>query len=110
MSAESGIPTFRGDDGIWKKYNPAIYGNIPGLAMVSLIQPLKVVEFGKEVFRTFLSADPNPGHDALAKLEEANKLNAVITQNVDNLHERAGSKRVIKLHGDFYRLRCIKGY
>ncbi len=108
ISAESGIPTFRGDDGIWKKYSPTLYGNIPGLALTAVARPAKVLTFARDAFRTFLDAAPNPGHVALARLQKTGMLNSVVTQNIDNLHERAGSSNVIKLHGDICRLRCLR--
>lgn len=108
ISAESGIPTFRGQGGIWEKYSPAIYGNLAGLALTFLIRPKKLLRFVTEVYETFSAAQPNPAHLALGRLEQRDQLSSVITQNIDNLQERGGSRNVIKLHGDLYRLRCLK--
>jgi len=105
-SAESGIATFRGDAGLWKRYNPSLYGNIPGLAVAFLLNPAKVLRFGVDVLEAFLAADPNPAHRALGRLEALGPLRSVITQNIDTLHEKGGNTRVIKLHGDIARLRC----
>ncbi len=69
ISAESGIPTFRGEKGIWKKYRPGLYGNIPGLFFAFLLSPSRIHEFSLEVFSTFLTAEPNPAHDVLSELE-----------------------------------------
>jgi NAD-dependent deacetylase len=108
ISAESGIPTFRGQGGIWEKYSPAIYGNPPGLALTFLLRPKKLLSFVTEVYETFLNAQPNPAHRALGRLEQRGRLSSVITQNIDDLQEKGGCRNVIKLHGDLYRLRCLK--
>ncbi|UCD84564.1 MAG: NAD-dependent deacylase [Deltaproteobacteria bacterium] len=108
ISAESGIPTFRGKGGIWEKYSPAIYGNLPGLALTFLLRPKKLLQFITDAYETFSRAQPNPAHLALGRLEKRGRLSSVITQNIDNLQERGGCRNVIKLHGDLYRLRCLK--
>lgn len=108
MSEESGIPTFRGKGGLWEKYNPAIYANIPGLLSVYLLKPYRVNDFVVEIYETVLNAFPNEGHIALARLEKQGKLKGVITQNIDNLHREAGNNNVIELHGNLYRFRCLK--
>lgn len=107
ISAESGIPTFRGEGGLWKAYPPSRFGHLPGLAIEWLIQPQKVARFLVEVLEAFLQAEPNPAHMALAGLEQRGLLHGVITQNIDDLHERAGTKRLIKLHGSLDRIRCL---
>lgn len=108
ISAESGIPTFRGEGGLWEAYPPSRFGNLPGLAIEWLIQPKKVARFLVEVLEAFLQAEPNPAHIALAGLEQRGLLQGVITQNIDDLHERAGTKRLIKLHGSLDRIRCLR--
>ena len=108
ISAESGIPTFRGEGGLWDKYRPSLYGNIPGIFFVYLSRPFRLRQFGLEVISTFMQAEPNPAHRVLAELESLGHVRSVITQNIDDLHERAGSRRVVKLHGDLYRHRCMK--
>lgn len=108
ISEESGISTFRGDNGIWKRYNPAIYANLPGLGFTLLVAPHKVINFITEVFDTLINAKPNPGHFALAELENQGILSSIITQNIDNLHQEVGSKRVIELHGNMFEFRCMK--
>ena len=108
ISAESGIPTFRGEGGVWETYNPGLYANIPGLLGMFFLKPSKVHAFSRDVLSTFVEAEPNPAHKALARLEELGHLRAVITQNIDDLHERAGNRKVIKLHGDLFRLRCLR--
>ena len=107
ISAESGIPTFRGEGGIWEQYSPALYGNIPGMLSVFLFRPSRLHRFFLEAISTFVRAEPNAGHHALAGIERRGHLRSVITQNVDDLHERSGHGRVIKLHGDLYRFRCL---
>ncbi len=103
ISAESGIPTFRGPGGLWEKYNwrklatrEAFYQN-----------PKLVWEWYAMRIKMILEAKPNPAHIALARLEEMGFIKAVITQNVDGLHRRAGSRKVIELHGSISRVRCI---
>ncbi|MDI6840541.1 MAG: NAD-dependent deacylase [bacterium] len=108
MSEESGISTFRGKGGIWERYNPAIYANIPGLSFTFIIRPHKVIDFIVDFYEPILNAEPNPGHLALAKLEENGALNSIITQNVDDLHTKAGNKVVIELHGNMFRFRCMR--
>lgn len=108
VSEESGIPTFRGDEGLWKRYSPALYGNIPGLALAYLIRPRKLAGFFQDILDTFLEASPNPGHLALAELYKMGLMGPVITQNIDDLHRLAGSPDVIELHGSLMRWRCLK--
>ena len=100
MSADSGIATFRDSDGLWANYRiedvctpEALVRNRAG-----------VVEFYNMRRREVLAKEPNAGHYALVKLEEHFDVD-VITQNIDNLHERAGSKRVLHLHGEVTKLR-----
>lgn len=106
ISSESGIPTFRGKGGLWEKYNPAIYANLPGLTSVFLSRPERIVSFITDFYQILLKAKPNPAHLALAQMEKKGILSSVITQNIDNLHQEAGSKKVIQLHGNAYRMRC----
>lgn len=108
MSEESGIPTFRGNDGLWKKYDPALYANIPGLLSTYLVRPYRVNDFVVEIYETVLNASPNKGHRALARFEKEGKFNGVITQNIDNLHREAGNSNVIELHGNLFLFRCLK--
>lgn len=102
ISVESGIPPFRGSGGLWNKYNPEtldidFFNEYP-------LESWKVI---KEIFYDFFSsAKPNMAHHALAHLEEKALLSAIITQNIDNLHQVAGSKKVIEYHGNSQKLRC----
>lgn len=108
VSSESGIPVFRGSGGIWQKFNPALYGNLPGLALVFLLSPEKITAFAREALSAFATAKPNPAHQAIARLEQAGFVRGVITQNVDNLHREAGSANVFEVHGNIFRARCLK--
>jgi len=110
ISYESGIPTYRGHGGLWDKYDPEKFASIDYFRR----DPTYYWNFFKDVRHDIMAnADPNPGHLALAKLEEEGKLKAVGTQNIDGLHGRAGSKRVLELHGNtlkFYCVNCKKDY
>lgn len=103
ISAESGIPTFRDAGGIWEKYPPEEYASIGNY----LAAPEKVWAFWRELAAGLADCRPNPGHLALAKLEAMGLLEAIITQNVDNLHQEAGSRRVIEYHGNARYLICL---
>jgi len=102
ISAESGIPTFRGHGGIWERYPPDEYATVDAYNR----NPEKVWKFWCELASTLADRKPNPAHYALAELEQMGRLQAVITQNVDNLHEEAGSKNVIEYHGNAHWLVC----
>ena len=104
MSAEAGIPTFRDPGGVWERFDPDVYGTWEGLARASLERPDGVAAFLAELRRVFARARPTPGHHALARLEDDGLLDAVVTQNVDGLHQEAGSRRVVEIHGSFSRL------
>jgi len=106
ISAESGIDTFRGKAGLWEKYDPQIYAQTEGLVSLFRKEPKKIVNFILDFYSGILQARPNPGHLALAILEKQGLLEAVITQNIDNLHQQAGSRSVIELHGNAFRIRC----
>ncbi len=108
VSKESGIPTFREKGGIWDRYDPSIYGSILGLSSLFLFKPRRIRDFIVDVYEGIISAVPNPAHFAFAKLEEEDKIVCIITQNIDNLHQDAGSERVYELHGNLYVERCMK--
>jgi NAD-dependent deacetylase len=107
ISAESGVPTFRGKDGLWERYPPQNYATTEGLKSAFKKQPQSIVDFISDFYSLLLKAQPNPAHYALMVLEKENILGAVITQNIDNLHQAAGSRNVIELHGNALRLRCM---
>ena len=104
ISVASGIPDFRSPGGLWSKYDPMKVATGEALRT----NPQAVWEFLMETADLLQSCDPNTGHIALAKLEEEYGLQGVITQNVDNLHQRAGSKEVVEYHGNFERFYCQK--
>ena len=109
ISAESGIPTFRSKGGLWEKFDPVVYASID----VFRQDPSKYWLIRGEFIRNYNSYRPNPGHHALAELEEMGILRHVITQNIDGLHKKAGSSRVAEIHGslrEIYCLRCGKEY
>lgn len=112
MSAESGISTFRGGGGLWDKYPVEQVATPEGYAA----DPALVTEFYNERRKQLLGVQPNRGHELLAEMEKDFQI-TVITQNVDNLHERAGSTEVIHLHGELTKVtsswqpnnpKCIK--
>lgn len=107
ISAESGVPTFRGEGGLWEKYSPEIYATTMGLVSTFEREPEKIVDFLNDFYSVLLKAKPNPAHIALAAMEKEGFLKAIITQNIDNLHQQAGCRAVIELHGNAYRVRCI---
>jgi NAD-dependent deacetylase len=103
MSAESGIKTFRDSGGLWEQYRVEDVASIEGWYR----NPDLVQRFYNERRRQLASAEPNAGHIGLVELEKDFYV-SVITQNVDNLHERAGSKRVLHLHGLLTQARSSK--
>ena len=103
ISVESGIPAFRGSQGLWDKYDPAEYAHISSFTR----DPEKVWYMLKELYDITLNARPNPAHVALAELENMGILKAIVTQNVDRLHQAAGSKRVLEFHGTGETLICL---
>ena len=103
ISAESGIPTFRGAGGLWSQYDPVKVASIDNF----LQDPSAYWKVAKERGPAVLAARPNAGHRALAALERAGRLIAVVTQNTDGLHQDAGSGRVIELHGSGRTVQCL---
>jgi NAD-dependent deacetylase len=104
ISVESGIPAFRGSQGLWDRYNPLEYAHIEAF----LADPGKVWKMLAELGGMVDQARPNPAHWALAQLEDWGYLKAVITQNIDALHQKAGNREVIEFHGNGQRLRCLQ--
>jgi NAD-dependent deacetylase len=102
ISVESGIPPFRGKTGLWSKYDPDEYASVYHF----IEDPAKVWNMLTELIDMVENADPNPAHYAFAELEELGVLEGIITQNVDSLHQRAGSKNVIEFHGHNRDMRC----
>ena len=109
ISVESGIPPFRGPGGLWTRFGePPMDGYQRFLADPKRWweERLRRLETG-ELAQTIFKAKPNPGHYALAELERLGVLKTLITQNIDDLHNRAGSRNVLEIHGNIYKLRCL---
>jgi len=103
FSAESGISTFRGAGGLWSKYDPSIYADINYFNQDSSYY---WNFFRDERYPVILKAKPNDGHYALVELEKRGKIYRIITQNIDGLHQLAGSSEVIELHGNTRKIFC----
>jgi NAD-dependent deacetylase len=104
ISTESGIPDFRSAEGIWAQYDPYEVGHIDALRR----DPARVWEFYARRLGVLGDAEPNDGHRALAELEKRGWIRAVVTQNVDGLHERAGSREVVEVHGSLREAQCVR--
>lgn len=103
VSAESGIPTFRGEGGLWTKFDPVKVASIEYF----MADPSAYWKVSKDRGHIALAARPNPGHRALAALETAGHLTAVVTQNTDGLHQESGSRHVIEVHGSGRTVQCL---
>lgn len=103
ISVESGIPAFRGAQGLWSKYDPTEYADIEAFRA----DPVKVWKMLKELNSLVLGAKPNPAHLALAALEAMGLLTLVVTQNIDGLHQAGGNRNVVEYHGSSRNLRCL---
>ena len=101
ISQESGIPTFRGKDGYWRKHDPM------RLATISAFydDPKLVWEWYEDRRKNILAVKPNDGHFAISKMEKFKDV-VVLTQNIDGLHQRSGSTNVLELHGSIIRIKC----
>jgi len=102
VSTESGIPDFRSPTGIWAQFDPLEYGSLDAFRR----DPVKVWSFYKPRVAMLTDAEPNPAHLALAELERLGFVQAVVTQNIDLLHERAGSREVVEVHGSIRTSSC----
>lgn len=102
ISAESGIPTFRGQGGLWRNFRAEELATPDAFAA----DPKLVWEWYDWRRGIIARAEPNPGHRALARLEGVKEDFTLVTQNIDGLHDRAGHARLLKLHGDIWQLRC----
>jgi NAD-dependent protein deacetylase/lipoamidase len=103
MSTESGIPDFRSASGIWAEVDPFEVASIDAFRR----DPLRVWRWYGPRIHGLLAAEPNAGHRALAALERAGLVRAVVTQNIDTLHSRAGSDDVVEVHGSIRRFVCL---
>ena len=102
MSAESGIPTYRGKGGIWAEYDYEDYACQRAFDR----DPEKVWDFHDKRRATVSKCEPNPGHSIVADVQKKKPGTIVITQNIDGLHQRAGATDVAELHGSLWRVRC----
>ena len=103
ISAESGIPVFRGPKGLWRKRRPETLATPQAFSR----DPKLVWEWYDWRRAHVAEAEPNPGHQALAAFADGPGDLTLVTQNVDGLHDRAGSKNILKLHGDIWNVRCL---
>ena len=101
ISQESGIPTFRGKDGHWRKYDPMKLASIDAF----YDDPKLVWEWYEDRRKNILAAKPNEGHFAISQMEEFKDV-VILTQNIDGLHQRSGSTNVLELHGSIIRIKC----
>jgi NAD-dependent deacetylase len=104
ISAESGIPTFRSKGGLWEKFDPTVYASIEMFHK----DPSKYWSIRGEFIRNYDAYQPNAGHNALAELETMGLLRHVITQNIDGLHRKAGSRGVTEIHGSLREIFCVR--
>ncbi len=104
ISAESGIPTFRSRGGLWEKYDPVVYASIKAFRE----DPSKYWTIRGEFIRSYDTYQPNNAHLALAELEKMGIVQHVITQNIDGLHIKAGSRNVTEIHGSLRETYCLQ--
>ena len=104
ISVPSGIPDFRGDEGLWRRHNPMEVASLHGFQA----NPQRFYDWFRPLLDRLLGAQPNPAHRALAALERIGSLKAIITQNIDGLHQRAGSREVYELHGHLRSATCVQ--
>jgi len=104
ISVGSGIPDFRSSGGLWSVFAPEEYATIE----VFYRDPGKAWELYRALGKTLNGKEPNAAHRALADLEEMGLLHGIITQNIDNLHQQAGSRKVFEIHGDHQHLQCLQ--
>jgi len=104
VSTESGIPDFRSPSGIWAEVDPFEVASIQAFRR----DPERVWAFYRRRIHLLLDAEPNPGHHALAELERRGLVQAIVTQNIDTLHARAGSRDVVEVHGSIRRAVCLQ--
>jgi NAD-dependent deacetylase len=103
ISTESGIPDFRSPGGVWSRHQPVMYQDF----LADPDERRRYWQIRRESVPAFFAAEPNAGHLALARLEASERFVGVITQNIDELHQRAGSRRVLEVHGTAMRVHCL---
>ncbi len=106
FSAESNIPTFRGKGGLWDKYDPAVYVSVKGIRQLFSSQPEELKNFIIDCYEVMLAASPHRVHHSLYDLEARGYLTGIITQNIDDLQNQAGSGNIAEIHGNAYVFRC----
>lgn len=104
ISVASGIPDFRSPGGLWTVFSPEEYATIE----VFERNPAKAWELFRALGKALVGKKPNAAHSALAELEARGLLAGIVTQNIDNLHQQAGSRRVFEIHGDHQHLQCLR--
>lgn len=105
ISTPSGIPDFRTKkSGLWEKNDPMLVASLSTF----LNQPMTFFNWLKPLVKDIYFANPNAAHESLARLEKENRLRAIVTQNIDNLHQKAGAKNVIEVHGSISELVCLR--
>jgi len=104
ISAESGVPTFRGKDGLWRKFNPQELATMDAF----MRNPRLVWEWYEYRRKLIQDVQPNPAHYAIKDLEDGFEEFLLVTQNIDGLHQRAGSRKIAELHGNIWRNRCLR--
>ena len=103
ISTESGIADFRSPGGVWSRHQPVLFEDF----IRDAEERRRFWRMRRELLPTMLKAQPNQGHRALAALESRGRLLAVITQNIDELHQKAGSRRVVEIHGTAMKVHCL---
>ncbi len=103
VSAESGVPTFRGTDGLWKNYNPMELATLEAFRR----DPVLVWEWYQWRRQLIRKCAPNPSHFAISQMEKEKEHFLLITQNVDGLHKKAGSSKVVEIHGNIWEVKCM---
>lgn len=104
VSAESGIPTFRGAGGMWEKYDIWKLATVRGFEE----NPQLVWEWYQHRQAEVIRAKPNAAHETIAEMERYFDVFTVVTQNIDGMHARAGSRNIVELHGNIWRMRCVR--
>jgi NAD-dependent deacetylase len=104
VSTESGIPDFRSATGIWAEIDPFEVASVQAFRR----DPVRVWSFYRERIHLLRDAEPNAAHEALAELEQRGLVQAVVTQNIDTLHTRAGSRDVVEVHGSIRSAQCLR--
>lgn len=103
LSVDSGVPDFRGKGGLWSWYEPSVYASLESF----LDDPSRFWEMVQDILPVFAAAQPNPAHLALAEMEKMGRIQLFLSQNIDELLERTGCNKVVKIHGNLLNTTCI---